>query len=236
MSAAVAAPLSPYKGLAPFEDSDADALLFFGRDRESEIIAANLIASRITVLYGPSGVGKSSVLRAGVAHRLRQEREAEVIVFATWTGDPVEALVEAAGGSGPNLPDALADAADRAGGDLYVILDQFEELFLYHEGGGEFAQQLARVLQRGGLRVNLLIGMREDSLARLDAIKASIPNLLANRLRLERLDRASAAAAIVGPLERYNELVPTGERVAVEPELELAILDQVTAGRVELAA
>jgi WD40 repeat protein len=236
VSVAVTSPPSPYKGLAPFEDSDADALLFFGRERESEVIAANLIASRLTVLYGPSGVGKSSVLRAGVAHRLRQEREAEVIVFATWTGEPVSALVEAAGGTGRNLADALADAADRAGGDLYLILDQFEECFLYHKGGGEFAQQLAGVLRRAGLRVNVLIGMREDSLARLDALKASIPNLLANRLRLERLDRAAGAAAIVGPLARYNGLVPDDERVEIEPELEGAILDQVTAGRVELAS
>jgi WD40 repeat protein len=236
MSLALAAPPSPYKGLAAFEDSELDALLFFGRERESEIIAANLIASRITVLYGPSGVGKSSVLRAGVAHRLRQEREAEVIVFATWTGDPVAALVEAAGGTGRNLADVLADAADRAGGDLYVILDQFEELFLYHKGGGEFAQELAQVLRRGGLRVNVLIGMREDSLARLDALKAAIPNLFANRLRLERLDRAAGTAAIVGPLAYYNELISPDEEVEIEPELEVAILDQVTAGRVELAS
>jgi len=236
VSVAVSALLSPYKGLAPFEDSDADALLFFGRERESEVIAANLIASRLTVLYGPSGVGKSSVLRAGVAHRLRQEHQAGVIVFSTWTGDPIAALVEAAGGTGYDLPDALADAADRAGGDVYVILDQFEELFLYHRDGGEFAAELGRVLRRAALRVNVLLGMREDSLARLDALKASIPNLLANRLRLERLDRAAAGAAIVGPLGRYNALVHADERMEIEPELELAILDQVTAGRVELAS
>ena len=236
MSVAVTAPPSPYKGLAPFEDSDADALLFFGREGESEVIAANLIASRITVLYGPSGVGKSSVLCAGVAHSLRKERDAAVIVFASWSGDPVAALIEAAGGTGESLADALADAADRAGGDLYLILDQFEECFLYHKNGGDFARQLASVLRRGGLRVNVLIGMREDALARLDALKASIPNLLTNRLRLERLDRRAATAAIVGPLELYNGLVAPEERVEVEPELELAVLDQVTAGRVELAA
>src|SRR5213078_4478506 len=143
-------------------------------------------------------------------------------------------LVEAAGGTGRNLGDALADAADRAGGDLYLILDQFEECFLYHKGGGEFAQRLARVLRRGGLRVNVLIGMREDSLARLDALKASIPNLLANRLRLERLDRLAGAAAINGPIARYNELVPAAERVEVEAQLEQAVLDEVTAGRVDL--
>ena len=234
MSLAVTAPPSPYKGLAPFEDSDADALLFFGRERESEIIAANLIASRITVLYGPSGVGKSSLLRAGVAHRLRREQEAEVIVLSTWTGDPVAALVEAARGAGRNLADALADAADRAGGDLYLVLDQFEELFLYHHDGGEFAQQLAGVPRRGGLRVNVLIGMREDALARLDALKASVPNLLANRLRLERLDRTAGTAAIVGPLARYNELVVAEDQVEVEPQLREAILDQVTVGRLDL--
>ena len=51
-------------GLAPFEDSELDALYFFGRERDTEIVVANLIASRLTVLYGPSGVGKSSLLFA----------------------------------------------------------------------------------------------------------------------------------------------------------------------------
>ena len=43
-------PDSPYKGLASFEDSELDALLFFGRERDIQTIAANLIASRFTVL------------------------------------------------------------------------------------------------------------------------------------------------------------------------------------------
>ena len=64
-------PESPYKGLAAFEDSELDALLFFGREREISAVAANVLANRLTVLYGPSGVGKSSLLYAGVARRLR---------------------------------------------------------------------------------------------------------------------------------------------------------------------
>lgn len=235
MSVLVTAPPSPYKGLAPFEDSDLDALLFFGRERESEVIAANLMAARITVLYGPSGVGKSSVLRAGVAHRLRQEEGVEVVVFSTWTGDPVAALIEAAGGSGDSLANALEDTAANAGGDLYLILDQFEELFLYHPRGGRFAEQLAEVLRAPGLRVNVLIGIREDALARLDALKAAIPNLLANRLRLDRLDRTAGEAAIVGPIRRYNTLVDADEAVDLEPALVDDVLDEVTAGRVELS-
>jgi len=67
-------PDAPYKGLRSFGDSELDSLLFFGRARETEVIAANLLAARLTVLFGPSGVGKSSVLGAGVAGRLREDR------------------------------------------------------------------------------------------------------------------------------------------------------------------
>src|SRR5947208_14801298 len=92
---AVAAPPSPYKGLAPFEDSALDARFFFGREREIEVIVANLMAARLTVLYGVSGVGKTSLLRAGVAHRLRGAHDATIVVFSNWTGDPVADLLDA---------------------------------------------------------------------------------------------------------------------------------------------
>jgi ABC-type phosphate transport system ATPase subunit len=71
MNGAESIPSRPYKGLARFDDSELDERFFFGRDREIELVAANLVASRLTVLYGPSGVGKSSLLRAGVVRRLR---------------------------------------------------------------------------------------------------------------------------------------------------------------------
>jgi len=234
MSTQVVAPPSPYKGLAPFDDSELDALLFFGRARETEVIAANLMAARLTVLYGPSGVGKTSVLRAGVAYRLRREEEAHVVVFSSWPDDPVAGLIEALGGTTTSLVDALADAANRAGGDVYVILDQFEEYFLYHEHESDFVDALAEVVARPGVRANFLIGIREETLAQLDRFKAAIPTLLSNRLRLQRLDRASAEAAIVGPVGRYNELVAADEAAELEPALITAVLDQVVAGRVEL--
>ncbi len=216
---AIAALASPFKGLAPFVDSDLDAMLFFGRARETEVIAANLQASRLTVLFGPSGVGKSSVLQAGVAHRLRQEADVAVEIVDNWAGDAITAIRE-----------ALEARPDD--GDLYLILDQFEEYFLYRAEDADLPTLLADVVAERGLRVNILIGIRDDALARLDTFRRPIPNLLANRLRLDRLDREAARAAIVGPVDRYNHL--TGEGVGVEPELVEAVLDQVAAGRVDL--
>jgi len=85
---------APYVGLDYFGEEDAG--LFFGRDAERKRIIGNLRASPLTLLYAESGVGKSSLLRAGVASRLRQmparpggEGSARYlpVVFSTWRED-----------------------------------------------------------------------------------------------------------------------------------------------------
>jgi len=236
MSIAAEAPPSPFKGLASFQDTELDALLFCGREREREVVVANLLASRLTVLYGASGVGKTSLLRAAVAHSLRRTHDAGVVLFSSWAGDPGSGLgeaIDAAVGieTDGTLSERLAAAAMAVGGDVYVILDQFEEYFLYHDDD-RFEQELADAIREAGLRANFLVGLREDALAKLDAFKGRIPNLFANYLRLDHLDRRGARAAILGPVERYNEL--TGGSVRVEPELVEGVLDEVAAGKVDV--
>jgi hypothetical protein len=237
------APRSPYKGLAPFDDTESDVMFFFGREREQEIIAANLMAARLTVLYGESGVGKSSVLRAGVVHQLRALPEPHgVVLFDSWRDEPAEPLRAAVGdacGVEPagTLADTLALAAARVGGEVYVVLDQIEEYFLYHppeDGPATFFEEFSEAVTRPEVRASFLVSLREDAVAKLDRFKARIPNLFGNFLRLEHLDRPSARQAIVGPVERYNTLSADGT-VRVEPELVEAVLDEVAAGRVELA-
>ena len=82
-------------------------------------------------------------------------------------------------------------------------------------------------------RVNVLVSLREDSLAKLDRFTGRIPSLFANTLRLDRLDRAAARAAVLRPVERYVEL--TGEAVSVDPALVERVLDEVGAGQIEPA-
>jgi WD40 repeat protein len=230
-------PASPFKGLAAFGDSALDALLFFGREREQEAIVANMLASRLTILFGPSGVGKSSLLRAGVAQRLRARGDGAVVVHGDWAVEPEAAVVAAVHAADPELGptaglvDTLAAAAQRHG-DAYLLLDQFEEYFVHHGAGGAVAEALPELLHRPGLRVNVLIALRDDALAELDALAGRIPELYGNMLRLERLDRGSARAAIVGPLERFGELA--GESYTAEPALVDAVLEEVAAGRVDL--
>jgi WD40 repeat protein len=236
MSISTDAPPGPFKGLAAFQDTELDALLFHGREREREVVVANLLASRLTVLYGASGAGKTSLLRAAVANSIRRTHDAAVVFYSSWAGDPraglAAAIDEAVGIEATGtLTERLRAASEAVGGEVYVILDQFEEYFLYHERDA-FAEELAEAISEPGLRANFLIGLREDALAKLDAFKGRIPNLFANYLRLDHLDRSGARAAILGPIKRYNELAD--QDVRVEPELVDAVLDQVAAGKVDV--
>jgi WD40 repeat protein len=253
--------LTPYKGLIPFQDSDADVRFFFGREKEREVIEANLMASRLTIVYGEPGVGKSSILRAGIAHHLRAVAAANleargepglaIVVFDEWRDDPVsglrravaEAATQALGGSvrpdehGSSLTDAFGLWQQLLGGDLYVILDQTEEYFLYHdaEGGpGTFADEFPEVVGSPELRVNFLLAIREDALAKVDVFRRRIPGVLDNYLRLDHLDRGAARDAIVEPITAYNRLVGEADAVSIEPALVDAVLEQVVTGRVDV--
>jgi len=255
MTSTTGIPLAaPFRGLLPFDESELDALLFFGRERETEVTVANLLASRLTILYGPSGVGKSSLLRAGVVRRVRELAgkraigrgpDGAIVVVSAWADDPVAAVVDAiaaevralvkrsvpAPPEGSSLADVVAHWSTVLDGDIYLVLDQLEEHFVYHEthGPGTLVGDLPEVVLRPRLRANVLLSLRDDALAQLDVFKASLPNLFANYLRLDRLDRAAATAAILGPLSRWNDLVPGPDRVEIEPALVDSVLAQAAA-------
>jgi WD40 repeat protein len=245
---------SPYRGLMPYTEADAE--YFFGREGEIVLIANNAQANRFGVLYGPSGVGKSSVLRAGVVrhirddNRRRQERygdlETVVAYLKEWRDDPYAALAAAiaaafhdAGVSAAEIPASdLVGATVRlcaeTGVDLVVILDQFEEFSLYHRPDvTDFAEVIAR-LTAPATSANVLVSIREDALSWLDEFEGIVPDVFANTLRLDHLDEDAARLAITEPLRRYNEQVPDAERREVEPALVEALLHEVQAGRVKV--
>src|ERR1051326_7946273 len=84
---------SPYQGLTPFDERD--AAYFFGRTKEARLITADLFAAPLSLLYGASGVGKSSLLRAGVLLLLRDRPELIAVVFSEWQSDPLRRLKQA---------------------------------------------------------------------------------------------------------------------------------------------
>ncbi len=234
---------SPYKGLDHYQERDAP--FFFGRQDTSNLVVANLIAARLTLLYGASGVGKTSLLHAGVVPRLREAPDLAVVIFRSWAGDPATGLAKAIRAIASLEPPArerslagtIRAATEQLGHDLVVILDQFEEYFVYYpweRGSRTFASEFSGAVRETELRVSFLISIREDALARLDRFKGQIPGLFANYLRVDCLDRQAGREAIVRPIEKYRHLALAGAPAVIEPELVEAVLDQVRVGNVQL--
>jgi CHASE2 domain-containing sensor protein len=249
----------PYVGLDYFGEEDAE--FFFGRDSERRRIIGNLRASRLTLLYAESGVGKSSLLRAGVLRRIRkrEERNADErgparyvpVVFSTWRGDATAELIAALEAAArPLLGDddeleprrdalehAIEDVARTVDATPLLILDQFEEHFVYEPDDGDgFDDDLARCVNRRDLRAHFLISIREDAYSLIGSrYKARIPNVYGNFLRLDFLDERAAREAVVEPVAAFNErLAADAPRFEIEPALVDAVVDQVRRGRVRL--
>ncbi len=79
----------PYRGLLPYDADDADA--FFGREADVEAALRKLRESRVLAVVGPSGVGKSSLVRAGVVASLM--RSGTPVAVTTPGSRPAESLL-----------------------------------------------------------------------------------------------------------------------------------------------
>lgn len=66
-------PHSRYPGARPFEDTPEDQRLFFGRDTDIDTLFHRICTNRLLVLFGKSGLGKSSLLQAGLFPKLRSK-------------------------------------------------------------------------------------------------------------------------------------------------------------------
>ncbi|HET6833875.1 MAG TPA: BTAD domain-containing putative transcriptional regulator [Acidimicrobiales bacterium] len=189
----------PYKGLARFEESD--AANFFGRERLVAELVARLAEARILAVVGPSGSGKSSLIRAGL-----------LAALATGVLPGAQPWRSAILCPGPRPAQELAhklhEAGGPAGGPRVVFVDQFEETFTAgaerHEQD-EFVAHLLDVVDRPDTAVVLAI--RADHLDRC----ATFPELA---------DRLDGNDVLVGPM-RDSELRRTVELPAQRAGLEI---------------
>ena len=251
---------SPFAGLNYYTENDSK--WFFGRDAERRTIVGNLRATRLTLLYADSGVGKSSLLRAAVASKLlelarkhRTERGSAQyipILFSAWKDEPVDALIASVvegvrefvdngselAPSSDRLDEVIKGAANAADATLLIILDQFEEYFLYRSNEaspGRFADEFARCVNDPDVRANFLISIREDAYSGLgDLFATRMTSVYGNYLHLDYLDRESAREAIEGPIGAFNDEHRDNGAIDIDPELTETVLDEVGRGKLTL--
>jgi DNA-binding SARP family transcriptional activator/WD40 repeat protein len=183
----------PYLGLAGYDESD--AALFFGRERLTSALAGRLADQSIVVVIGASGVGKSSLVRAGLVPALRAGALAGSAAWRidvdTPTGTPLANPLRR-----PNV----------------LVLDQAEQLFtaLDEDQRGELAGRLNRYVEDDDGR--LVFVVRSDFFGRLTEIAAlgafaEKSAVLVGPMRDDELRRALVEPAAAAGLRLEDELI-----------------------------
>ncbi|PKV82988.1 helix-turn-helix domain-containing protein [Streptomyces sp. TLI_146] len=212
---------APYRGLARYEPSD--ATLFFGRDTLTNDLTTLVARERVSVVIGPSGSGKSSLLRAGLIPRLQHPDPDHT------TGIPIAALRICTPGPHPaNTHAKLFTSCDTAAtgegdADTVVIVDQFEEVFTLCQDADEREAFLDLILtaREPGSRLRVVLGVRAD--------------FYSHCLHHARLvDVLREAALPVGPMspDELREAITkpaTAQGLIVERALTTRLIDDVCA-------
>jgi DNA-binding SARP family transcriptional activator/class 3 adenylate cyclase/ABC-type glycerol-3-phosphate transport system substrate-binding protein/type II secretory pathway predicted ATPase ExeA len=232
---------NPYKGLHAFAEADADD--FFGRDALVDRLVARMSesvdGSRFLAVVGPSGSGKSSVVRAGLIPTLRAGAlpgsDRWFYVEMLPGGHPMEELEAALQRIAVDPPQGMLDLLERSerglvqlvdrllpddGSELVLVVDQLEEVFTMVEEEhtrDQFLQSLVAATQDRGSRLRVVVTLRADFYDR----PLSLPGLAElMRTRLETVTPLTAEElerAIGGPAARVGvvpELALVAEMVA----------------------
>ncbi|MGW4799041.1 NACHT and WD repeat domain-containing protein, partial [Nonomuraea sp. NPDC004297] len=216
----------PYQGLAPFEAGRSE--LFFGRTRATRDLLGRL-GRRLTghgsilLVTGASGVGKSSLLRAGLIPGVTRDglpgtgERTWRCLLTTPTAKPLQALSE-------TLPDAPAEGREPDDRVLLVV-DQFEELFTLVSDEQERQEFVAALhaLTEGPRGAGVIIGVRADYWERCAAYPQFAEAIQDGQAIVEPMTEPDLRLAITGPAATAG--------LTIEPGLVETILDELRAGR-----
>ncbi|WP_028936170.1 serine protease [Pseudonocardia spinosispora] len=217
---------NPYRGLEPFDEHHAE--FFHGRDADIDRVLCALSRSPVVAVTGGSGVGKSSLLYAGVLPRLR-ERGARIGQFRTVGATsaarmlagalaPVlePTLVEESAGTYASalsqqlerdLPAVASRLRTRVGeAELVMVADQFEELAADRpEDARALLRMLAQLVEAhtvdGRRRMRVLVTLRWAAMIELPS--GPLADMLdEGTVVLRTMGRAQLREAIVAPSVR----------------------------------
>lgn len=183
----------PFKGLSPYEEADAE--LFFGRERLVDELVARLAETPFLAVVGASGSGKSSLLRAGLLPAMARAGWEHVVVRP-----------------GPRAHELLAE--DRPHRRVAVVIDQFEETFATSVGEQERRTFLDRVVDAAwdaDRRSVIVLALRADFVAHVAAYVELADLVAANQLLLGPMSSGDLRRVIERPSEHAG--------LTVEPAL-----------------
>lgn len=237
----------PWPGMRPYREQD--ARYYFGRSAEIEDLLARTEGALLTLLYARGGLGKTSLVRAGLAPRLVERGWLPVYLrprgLLEGGRDPIAETIRAVQAAAQALRIEATAAFDapslwelfhRADFDLWdasnrlvvpvLVFDQFEEIFQIIDDDAAAAPRVRALLQgiaelvenRRPQRLadadagdaarprfdvaskdyRVVLSFREDYLPQVRKLRAIVPSVIENHVRLEPLSGPQALQVVEG--------------------------------------
>jgi HEAT repeat protein len=216
------------RGLLPFEEGDQ----LPGRARDVQELYTLVASSsfRFGVLWGESGCGKTSLMRAGLVPKLRNEKFLPIYINKP-TNNPQEAvrsaLLKETSSSEKQTIKALKQLLESAapkGKKIVVLFDQFEEFFLTNrtpKSRAGFVKWLGEIISDESVPVVFLIGIRSDFFAQLQNFAPQIPEPTSIRttFQLQNFDAELA--------KQIFSAAAKADGIPFEPELIQAVIREL---------
>ncbi len=201
---------SPYKFLDYYGPEDLN--IFFGRDQEILILQQKFYNSRLLVLHGESGTGKTSLIRAGLIPHLSPE--SYVPVYVRSLKEPLNEIkremIRQIGcddrHANLSLKEFLLKETELLSKTVVIVLDQFEEFFLRlpEDTRCNFTQELGGCMDTAHLDVKFLISIRADYFSCIAEFEETIPHIFTHQMHVPHLTEAQALEAVVKPPEQFG--------------------------------
>lgn len=220
----------PFRGFVAFDEASADT--FYGREPETTRLA-NLVlgeGARTVALSGEAGVGKTSLLRAGLIPAV-QKRGGLAIYLCDYHDLDAE-ILRATGRLGVDLPAGAPDAADRPAeqlarlahqsrGGMVLVLDQLEDVLGADGPASEVATLITRVTEPGGARLRLVLAADAGVAPRLSQLRDATGGAGATMtwMSLERLSTEQTTEVLERTALQSGTFFETGLSAVVGADL-----------------
>ncbi|GGU32925.1 nSTAND1 domain-containing NTPase [Lentzea flava] len=203
---------APYLGLAAFQIEDSDR--FFGRDALIAELTRRVGERRFLGVFGASGSGKSSLLRAGLVARTH----GPVVVFTPGTSPREECALRMAELTGTRVGQVLHDLADpaalhlylgMAGDEVLVVVDQFEEIFTLCQDADERAWFVDALITASAKHARVVLGVRADFYGHCGRYPRLVKALQDSQVLVGPMDADELRQAITQPAVREGCVLDT---------------------------
>lgn len=206
---------SPFKFLDSYQEADAD--VFFGREKETTDLYNALSGVKHLMVYGPSGSGKTSLVECGLRNRFS---DADWFALTIRKGANINASIFAAINVAlrnqveidPNskLPVdtdiGFGEVVDKLFKErfqpIYLLFDQFEELLISGSDTEKhnFFDGLNKLI-RNKVPCRIMLIMREEFIGHLSEFESLCPSIFQHRFRVEKMGRKNVEDVIFHILE-----------------------------------